>query len=61
MGDQNSRRARRRRRGKQDPDLIYEFGRWMRRTISPVEKINLGNGLYIEVSNESWHEETDRG
>jgi hypothetical protein len=58
MGQPNSKRARRRLRAKleNDPNLIYEFGRMMVRTVSAVERIDLGNNLYIEIENETWYE-----
>lgn len=61
MGNPNSKRARRRMRAKldRDPDLIYQFGRWMVRTVAPVERVDLGDGMYAELHNESWHEVVD--
>jgi hypothetical protein len=63
MGNPNSKRARRRLRARMenDPDLVYEFGRWMVRTVAPVERVDLGGGYVAELHNESWHELGSRG
>ncbi len=58
MGDFNSRRARRRHRGKYRQfyaNHVWWMGRWMVRTYT-TKKIDLGGGRYMIASNESWHE-----
>lgn len=58
MGNPNSKRARRRARARNenDQDLVWWAGRWMVRIVTEEGRIDLGNGLYAEPSNESWHE-----
>lgn len=56
MGAVNSRRARRRRRGKLNAgEAVFWFGRWMRRTITE-ETVELGNGFVCTIINETWTE-----
>lgn len=58
MGKPNSRRLRRRRRGKYRQfyaNHVWWGGRWLVRTIAPVEVIDIGNGFFVEKHNETWN------
>ncbi len=58
MGMPNSRRSRRRHRGKYRQFYathVWMAGQWLVRTVHPVERIDLGDGRWAELHNENWN------